>query len=155
MENASKALIIAGAIILSILIIGIGMYIFTMANDAISDTGLTEQQAQQFNAKFKSYEGTVSGSKAMSLCDTVRAHNAQYVDDTTKQVDIEVEENGGDGIKPEEEMNGEATDDDKSGKASDAKRKLKAGYTYNVTIQYDRNSALICKIVISRKSTTK
>ena len=40
MENASKALIIAGAILLSILIIGLGMYIYNMAADAITDTGL-------------------------------------------------------------------------------------------------------------------
>ena len=32
MENASKALIIAGAILLSILLISLGIYIFTLTN---------------------------------------------------------------------------------------------------------------------------
>ena len=40
MENASKALIIAGAILLSILIIGLGMYIYQQANSATSGTNL-------------------------------------------------------------------------------------------------------------------
>ena len=35
MENASKALIIAGAILLSILIIGMGMFIYNQAQDQI------------------------------------------------------------------------------------------------------------------------
>ena len=35
MENASKALIIAGAILISILIIAIGMYIYTNSESSI------------------------------------------------------------------------------------------------------------------------
>ena len=38
MENASKALIIAGAILLSILIIAIGMFIYNSASSTITDS---------------------------------------------------------------------------------------------------------------------
>lgn len=37
MENASKALIIAGAILLSILIIAVGMFIFTSSQNSINE----------------------------------------------------------------------------------------------------------------------
>ena len=39
MENASKALIIAGAILLSIAIIGVGMYVFQNVQETIQDGG--------------------------------------------------------------------------------------------------------------------
>ena len=58
MENASKALIIAGAILLSILIIGLGMFIYQQAAGAMNDTGLSDQEIQAFNQKFLQYEGT-------------------------------------------------------------------------------------------------
>lgn len=40
MENASKALIIAGAILLSILIIGLGMFIYQQASGAMGNANL-------------------------------------------------------------------------------------------------------------------
>ena len=45
MENASKALIIAGAIILSILIIALGMYIYQQASGAAQGTNLDPQKS--------------------------------------------------------------------------------------------------------------
>ena len=71
MENASKALIIAGAILLSILIIGLGMYIYNMAADAITDTGLDATQVQAHNEPYDRYLGTRSGSDVRTLVKNV------------------------------------------------------------------------------------
>ena len=58
MENASKALIIAGAILLAILIIGLGVYIYRQAAGVI-DTGTMDQLVvSQFNAQFEPYLGS-------------------------------------------------------------------------------------------------
>ena len=46
MENASKALIIAGAILLSILIIGLGMFIYRQAAGVMNNTGLDELEVE-------------------------------------------------------------------------------------------------------------
>ena len=46
MENASKALIIAGAILLSIAIIGIGMAVFQMASGTISSANMSAQEIE-------------------------------------------------------------------------------------------------------------
>ena len=53
MENASKALIIAGAIILSILIISLAMFIYQQAAAAVGKTGIDEQKVKSYNSPFE------------------------------------------------------------------------------------------------------
>lgn len=90
MENASKALIIAGAILLSILIIGLGMMIFNQARDAMDTSAVDQLQVQQYNADFEAYKGTaVKGSTVRTLWDKVEAHNRSYVDDDSLQITID------------------------------------------------------------------
>ena len=78
MENASKALIIAGAILLSILIISLGIMIYNQAAGTVNNNAMSEVEKQQFNTKFTQYEGTnVKGTKVKSILRTVYAHNSQ------------------------------------------------------------------------------
>jgi hypothetical protein len=76
LENASKALIIAGAILLAILIIGLGVYIYRQAAGVI-DTGTMDQLVvSQFNAQFEPYLGNnVSGSNVKQLIKIIKASN--------------------------------------------------------------------------------
>ncbi len=77
MENASKALIIAGAILLAILIIGLGVFIYNQAANTVNDTGMDQLAVRQFNAQFEPYiMERASGATAMALYDTVRTYNA-------------------------------------------------------------------------------
>ena len=57
MENASKALIIAGAILLAILLISLGIYIFSQAQNVVNDSGFSKAEIQTFNNQFLKYEG--------------------------------------------------------------------------------------------------
>lgn len=78
MENASKALIIAGAILISILLISIGIILINSGRD-ITETGTSGMQSQKiqtFNAQFTSYEGTKKGSELKGLASLVRSSNA-------------------------------------------------------------------------------
>lgn len=75
MENASKALIIAGAILLSILLISLGIMIFNQAQGTIKGAGMTEAQISAFNQKFTKYEGKQKGSSIRSLVQEVMANN--------------------------------------------------------------------------------
>ena len=76
MENASKALIIAGAILLAILIIGLGIFIYRQAANTVTDTGMDQLAIQQFNGQFSQYDSrTVSGGSARALYDTVTTNN--------------------------------------------------------------------------------
>ena len=75
MENASKALIIAGAILLAILIIALGVYIFNQARSATNMDDLSNQQVEAHNSTFQNYEGTINGTQAKALIDAVRNNN--------------------------------------------------------------------------------
>ena len=75
MENASKALIIAGAILLAILLISLGIMVYNQAKGTVNDADLSAEAAQTFNTKFTSYGGTQSGTKLNSLLDAVTASN--------------------------------------------------------------------------------
>ena len=78
MENASKALIIAGAILISILIISVGIMIFNSSSGLFSSatSKMSDQEKQLFNSTFTMYEGTrVSGSSVKELIRAVIANN--------------------------------------------------------------------------------
>lgn len=76
MENASKALIIAGAILLAIVIISLGLVVVNNSRSVTENANLSEQEIQSFNAKFIAYEGTnVSGSRVNALIQQVIATN--------------------------------------------------------------------------------
>ena len=75
MENASKALIIAGAILLAILLISLGIMIFNQAQSAIDGSGMSDAELTAFNQKFTKYEGKQKGSTIRSLAQEVMANN--------------------------------------------------------------------------------
>lgn len=75
MENASKALIIAGAILLSILLISLGILIFNQAQSAINSSGMSDAELTAFNQKFTKYEGKQKGSTCRALAQEVMANN--------------------------------------------------------------------------------
>ena len=66
MENASKALIIAGAILLSILIISLGIMVYNNAKGTISDANLDSEAAQTFNNKISQYCGKKKNANDMN-----------------------------------------------------------------------------------------
>lgn len=76
MENASKALIIAGAILLSILLISLGIMIFNQAQDTINNSGMSQAEVSAYNNKFSKYEGVQKGSVVKSLIQEAIASNA-------------------------------------------------------------------------------
>ena len=87
MENASSALIIAGAILLSILIIAIGIYIFNSAQGTIDSSlqSMTSQEVDAFNSQFTSYQGDdVSGSNVKALMTKLAANYGSYKDEPSK-----------------------------------------------------------------------
>ncbi len=125
MENASKALIIAGAILLAILIIGLGVYIYRQAAGVI-DTGTMDQLVvSQFNAQFEPYLGNnVSGSNVKQLIKIINASNRAKEDlPVTFKVDTQ-------------------PDNDSS--------TIKSGNTYKVVEGSKNNAGYIEKITITK-----
>lgn len=86
MENASKALLIAGAILLSILIIAIGMFIYNSAQSTIQDSigAMSTQEKEAFNNQFVSYEGSRTGSQVKALLGILTGNANTYEDEPAK-----------------------------------------------------------------------
>lgn len=83
MENASKALIIAGAILISIMIIGIGIVVIQATQGVQDDTekAIDQQALDTFNNKYTSYVGNNKrGSDVRTLITTIISNNATYED---------------------------------------------------------------------------
>ena len=77
MENASKALIIAGAILLAIIIISLGLMVVNNARNTIGNASINKQEIEQFNSEWVSYEGTnKTASEVKTMIQAVNASNA-------------------------------------------------------------------------------
>lgn len=124
MENASKALIIAGAILLSILLISLGMMVFNQASSVVNSNSMDEFEILTFNSKFTSYEGTsVRGTNVNALISTIKTNNVTNQEDESKIVTI----NG-------------AQDYSTVG----------TGYTFSVTTKTDDKTGLVYDVEIVR-----
>ena len=147
MENASKALIIAGAILLSILLISLGIMIFNQAQDVINGSGMSQAELQAFNSKFTKYEGEKRGSVVRSLLQEAIASNADEGNiDAERFVEIEELESAtatsGDIL-----VSGPSGDD---GKVTSNTNTIKNTSTYVVTMAEYTNGR-ISKITIYKK----
>lgn len=141
MENASKALIIAGAILLAILIIGIGMVVYNKAGETIAGANMDPQKIAAYNSELESYGGTsISGTRARALLDVIRTHNNSHQDDPSLN------------IKPKSATAvGETTAPTAVVPPSDVKTVkdgIKAGKVYNVDFGYDSKTGYIVAVGI-------
>lgn len=90
MENATKALLIAAAVLIAIILISLGVSIVSSAQDQInrSNTALNSAEIESFNSQFRSYEGAaVSGTKVRTLGRAIIQNN-QGQDDDSRQVEM-------------------------------------------------------------------
>ena len=137
MENASKALIIAGAILLAILIISLGILIYNQAAGVVNSNSMSEVERQNFNQKFIQYDGTaVRGSTVRALLQAVLSNNLSADSD-----DRRVTVNGGRGTLS---MSKNAT--------SAPTEDVKTGSSYTVKCEYGStggNTGLVTNIVIT------
>lgn len=82
MENATKALLIAAAVLIAIMLISFGVYIISNTSSTITDNGdLSQQEVTSFNQQFTNYEGpNVTGTRVNGLLKTVYTHNLTAAD---------------------------------------------------------------------------
>jgi len=146
MENASKALIIAGAILLSILIIGLGMFIYTQAANVMGDANLNKEQVQAYNTQFENYEGKQSGTQVRALLSLIRSHNNANIDDETLQVGVAK------AIGTEGAAVAEGGAQANLSNINTLRALIKAGKSYRVTFSYDSASGYITAVTIANET---
>lgn len=81
MENATKALLIAAAILIAIVLISLGVYVLSMGQESINSVNMSEQEIMAFNSKFTNYEGKQRGSQVNALAQTVLTNNQAAKDE--------------------------------------------------------------------------
>ena len=142
MENASKALIIVGSILVSIVIISLGVMIVNNATGLVkSNSDMSAQEVETFNSKFSVYEGRQSGTNVRALVDKIKANNNQNANDKENDFSLCVAFTVGDTEYTSDKSTKEAPSE--KPKLDDMKVKIKAGKSYNVTFAYDGGSGRI------------
>ena len=143
MENASKALIIAGAILLAISIIGIGMFVFSGVSDTItSSLDMSKDQINAYNQTFENYMGNQRGSNVKSLIKEIRSHNLGAEDDSKKVALFY-------GAAASDLEAGTATSGISTSDINVVNNNIKSGKTYKVEFGYDTNSGLVTAVYIN------
>lgn len=81
MDNASKALIMAGAILIAVALVSLGVYLYQSSaakvNDAIRQGDVS--QMIMLNAEIEKYKGNIKGSELSQLSKLMTADNAAKV----------------------------------------------------------------------------
>jgi hypothetical protein len=157
MENASKALIIAGAILLSIVLITLGVVIIGRGQETVDQANIDDQVVSTWNQKWTRYEGdSVSGTQVNTLINEVISSNkiVSGNGETEKVIGLEItaKASGSNannkidvtGSLPLEKDTGSGTGGAEkctqyakpNGKYSITTTPNKSGYIYKITIKY-------------------
>ena len=153
MENATKALLIAAAILVSILVISLGLVVYNMAAETVQGVNLNDTEIQAHNDKYIRYEGeNERGSNVNAMLQTVMTNNLDEVDESRKvtvywgTVDSET------GTATKETVNG--TDTILRSNARTSPKKVDTGRTYTVSVLYDADTGLITEIYVHQNSSS-
>lgn len=137
MENATKALLIAAAILVAILIISLGLVVYNMAAETVQNVNMSDQEIKAFNDQFTRYEGTTqTGSTVNALVQTVLTSNMKYRADE------------GDDNNPKlVAITGDVTMEQN---AENAPAKVPTGNRYTITCIYTPATGLINEIQVAQ-----
>ncbi len=77
MDNASKAILFAGAMLIATGLIGIGIYMFKMGGTATTEVAstMTSNEIMAINSQFTRYRGSCMGVEAKQMIRAVYTHN--------------------------------------------------------------------------------
>ncbi len=142
MENASKALIIAGAILLSIVLISLGLIVVNRTQNTVKNANVDQQEITSFNNQFESYVGkNKTAAQVLSLAQAVQASNVAEQSNGTQRY-IQFDKGSLDGTASGTTVSeiGDATVD------INTVSRLKSSIRYTITIQYDSKTGYVCAV---------
>lgn len=147
MENATKALLIAAAVLVAILIISLGIVIYNMAANTIGSVNLNEQEVQAHNEKFVRYEGSQRGTAVNAMLQQVLTANLNAEDDSRK-VTVLYEK----GKYIDENTAVSKANTLLAPGATSISTRVDSGASYNVITIRDATSQLVTKIIVNDKN---
>lgn len=86
MENTTKALLIAGAIILCVVIVSIGMFVYSTAQSKVESgmATMSTTEIESYNSMYLNYEGNQTGSDIKQLIGKLIATSNSNKDELAK-----------------------------------------------------------------------
>lgn len=142
MENATKALLIAAAVLVAILIISLGLVVYNMAAETVNSQNLSQQEVQAQNEKFARYDGTNKrGSEVNAMLKTVLQSN----------MDLSAT-NKSDGFVT---VTGESSASILlATSATSITKRADTSKMYDITVNYDSKSGLVNTITVKLHTST-
>lgn len=138
MENATKALLIAAAVLIAILIISLGIVIYQMAAETVEGVNFSGQEVEANNEKFSRYNGQHRrGSEVNAMLKTVLNANleASAAGETAKLVKV----TGGSG----------ASNISLSTGAKKLTAEAETAKLYTITVKYEGTGGLASEITVT------
>ena len=90
MENASKALLMAGGVLIAVLIISLFIYMLTSSSSMFQTEADVEKikEIEEYNKQYESYNRKLlRGTDLISLMNKVISNNAKYEDEGTETIE--------------------------------------------------------------------
>lgn len=135
MENATKALLIAAAVLIAILIISLGLAVYNTSAETVKSANLSQQEVQSANEKFARYNGeNKRGSEVNAMLQTVLNANvdAAAAKETDRQVSVTLD-----------------ASEILSKTAKSITKQADTSKLYKIEVQYNGNGGLVDKIVVT------
>ena len=139
MENATKALIIAAAILIAIVLISLGVFVLGQGSTMVQENSdMTAEQVTAYNAEWEAYTGKATGSKVKQLINAVNQHN-RTTDDASKKITLN---SSGKIKKTDESVVLFAV------VIQDNKQQIENGSSYQITISKHTSGGLVSEIKV-------
>ena len=134
MDNASKALIMAGAILIAVALVGVGVYLYSsaagMMNSGVDELASADMLTK--NSKIELYDGVISGSELQTLMRQLNSYNANDLFPTDLIINGDMVTATGDQMK--------------------TNTNFKKAANYKIELEYDSNG-WINKITATKQNT--
>ena len=89
MENASKALLIAGAILIAIVLISLGVMILGQGSNLVKNANMSDAEITTYNSEWEQFVGgNIGGNLVRQMINKVSQHNSSNSDDVSKQIQL-------------------------------------------------------------------
>lgn len=85
MDNASKALIMAGAVLIAVILVSLGMLLISSGQTQVEDAiNMSDANAvAAFNNQFLQFQGDQRGTAVIQLYNRILASNEKHIEDVT------------------------------------------------------------------------
>jgi len=138
MENATKALLIAAAVLVAILIISLGLVVYNMSAEVMDGIDLNAQEVQAHNEQFVRYLGDAQrGNQVNALLAQVLTNNTTQTDEGRRVSVYQIKNN--------------ATQLLLAATSTTSAKKVDTGKTYKVWEKRDEKSSLITELYIQQQ----